>query len=259
MSQRNSALAFAALALSAGAVLAHDALPVEPGSLTLSAHDLVRYLHVVLLVFWLGPDVAIAIAGGHAVNPALNAPQRAGAARMMQYYEIMPRVCMSLMLTVGGVLSEHVGLEHPWWQMAGIWLLGPVWLTLTLAAYFGAPDGVGATATRLERLLRMVLIAAVPASVAWSIATGRLAEAPYVGGKLLLFALVLLLGLLAERAFAPFRDGVRRLATEGASPELDATMKTSFTRGRRLVFAIWVALLLAAFSGVVQPGATDPL
>jgi hypothetical protein len=193
------------------------------------------------------------VAGNHVINPALNAAQRVGAATMMHYYEIMPRVCMSLMLTVGGVLSEHVGLTHPWWQMAAIWLLGPVWLVLTLAAYFG----VGATAPKLEEWLRIALIVAVPVSVSYSVATGRLAEAPYVGGKLLLFAVILLLSLLARYAFQPFSEGVKQLANQGASTVVDRSMRQSFSRGRRYVLASWAALLLAAFLGVVQPGVPD--
>lgn len=43
---------------------------------------------------------------------------------MMNLVDVIPRAAISLMLTVGGLLSEYVGLEHPWWQMAGIVLLG---------------------------------------------------------------------------------------------------------------------------------------
>ena len=226
----------------------------QSGGLTLSTHDLTRYLHVVLLVFWLGPEVAIVIAGNHAVSPALNAAQRAGAARMMQYYEIMPRVCTSLMLTVGGILSGQVGLEHSSWQMAAIVLLGPVWLVLTLVAYFGAASGAGAAAARLDEWLRVVLIVAVPVSVVYSTVTGRLAEAPYVGAKLLLFALVLLLGLLGRRAFGPFVDGVRKLSLPGAPAAPDPAVTASYVRGRRFIVAIGAALMLAALLGIVRPG-----
>lgn len=235
---------------------AHEMAGAAPGPMTLTPHDLLRYLHVVLLVFWLGPDVAITIAGTWAANAQLNPAQRAGAARMAEYYAIMPRVCMSLMLTVGGILSEQVGLEHPWWQMAGIVLLGPVWLTLTLLAYFGSGDA-GAWATRLERWLRIALIVSIPASVTYSTVTGRLAEAPYIGGKLILFALILVLGLLAQRAFAPYLQGVKELARGVTSPALDETLRASFARGRRVVIVTWLALLMAAFMGVVQPGVPD--
>ena len=237
----------------ASAAWGHEHLP--GGDLTLTAHEFTRFLHVVLLVFWLGPEVGIMVAGHHAINTTLSPAQRAGAARLMQYYEIMPRVCMSLMLTVGGVLSEQVGLEHPLWQTAGIWLLGPVWLVLTLLAYFNAHQGAANLAEQLERWLRIVMIVAVPLSVAWSTSTGRLAEAPYVGGKLILFAAVLLLGLLARRAFAPFMAGIGELTTTGATPAGDARMTASFRSGRLYVYGVWVALLVAALMGIVKTGA----
>ena len=247
-----------AFALVASVAFGHDEAPHEvAGDLTLSAHELTRFLHVVLLVFWMGPEIGIMVAGHHAVDTSLSAAQRAGAARLMQYYDIMPRVCMSLMLTVGGVLSEQVGLEHPWWQMAGIWLLGPVWLALTLWAYFTASDGAAGLADRLETALRIVLIVAVPVSVAWSISTDRLAAAPYVGGKLILFAAVLLLGLLARRAWGPFRAAAKELLASGASAELDARMTGSFRSGRLYVYLMWVALLVAALMGIVKAGAPD--
>lgn len=248
-------LVLVVLALAGGLAIAHESGEVS-GPMTLTAHDFLRYLHVVLLVFWLGPDVAITIAGSYAANTQLNAAQRAGAARMAGYYALMPQVCMSLMLTVGGILSEYVGLEHPWWQMAGIILLGPVWLTLTLLAYFGW-GGAGELSARLEHWLRIALVFGIPVSVTYSVVTGRLAEAPYVGGKLILFALLLVLGLLIRRAYAPFRDGIEQLSRDGASPGLDQVITTSFTRGRRLVYVSWVILMLAALAGVVKPGATE--
>jgi hypothetical protein len=243
-----------AFALAVSAAWGHDPAP-DTGDLTLTAHEVARFLHVVLMVFWLGPEIGIMIAGVHAIDATLSAAQRRAAARMMEYYEVLPRVCMSLMLTVGGLLSEQIGLEHPWWQAAAIWLLGPVWLALTLAAYFGPSAGAGAAASRLDLALRVALIIGIPISVAWSVSTGRLAEAPYVGGKLLLFAAILLLGLLARRAFRPFVEGVQQLASQGASAELDARMRSSFASGRRFVLGIWAALLLAALMGIVQPGA----
>jgi hypothetical protein len=249
-------IVLAGAALAAGVAWSHEMAP-DVGDLTLTAHELTRYLHVVLLVFWLGPEVAILIAGNHAIDTTLTASQRAASARMMTYYEIMPRVCMSLMLTVGGILSEQIGLEHPWWQAAGIWLLGPVWLVLALAAWLAGSRGARNAAVRLEEILRVVLIVGIPLSVWYSTSTGRLEDAPYVGAKLILFAAILVLGLFARRAFGPFTSGLQQLARDGASPALDATLASSWRRGRVFVLGIWAALLLAALLGIVQPGAPE--
>ncbi len=192
-----------------------------------TSYELLQFLHVFLFVFWLGPDVAVYAWSRKAVEAGASAELRVVAGQMMARVDVIPRVAISLMLTVGGLLSGYVGLEHPWWQMAGIVLLGPVWLTLVLIGALRDGTPFGASAQRFESWLRWLLIVTVPLSVAYSTVTGRLAMAPYVGAKLLLFAAVLLLGQL---------------------------MRNSVPRSRPYAAAIWIALLAAALMGVLKPG-----
>ena len=221
----------------------------------ITSYELLQFLHVFLFVFWLGPDIAVFVWGRKAVEAGASAEQRIVAGQMVALVDTIPRLAISLMLTVGGILSEYVGLEHPWWQMAGIVLLGPVWLALVVIGIVRDGTPFGATLLRLESALRWVLIVAVPVSVAYSTMTGRLAIAPYVGSKLLLFAAVLLFGQLLRSRLQPLRDGFAQLAAVGPSPELDETMRASVARSRPYSFAIWVALLSAALLGVLKPGA----
>jgi hypothetical protein len=217
-------------------------------------YELLQFLHVVLFVFWLGPDVAVYAWSRKAVDAGASAELRIVAGQMMTLVDIIPRAAISLMLTVGGLLSEYVGLEHPWWQMAGIVLLGPVWLTLVLIGALRDGTAFGASAQRFESWLRWLLIVAVPLSVAYSTVTGRLAMAPYVGAKLLLFAAVLLLGQLMRARLASLGTAFAELKTNGLSPALDATMRASVARSRPYAVAIWVAMLAAALMGVLKPG-----
>ena len=162
------------------------------------------------------------------------------------------------MLTVGGILTEYVGIPHPWWQMAGIVLLGPVWLALVLVGF--ARDGaqLGATMERLDDVFRAALVVAVPLSVAWSWSTGRLEAAPYVAGKLLIFAALMLLSLLLRRKLRPFVHGLRTLAAGGTSADVEASMRSSHAHSRRLVIAIWLGLALAGLLGIARPGESPP-
>jgi hypothetical protein len=221
-------------------------------------YEWLQFLHIFLFVFWLGPDVAVYAWSRKAVEANVSAEQRVVAGQMMAAVDIIPRAAMSLMLTVGGLLSEYVGLLHPWWQMAGVILLGPVWLALVLIGFLRDGTPFGATALRLETALRLVLVIAIPLSVAYSTVTGRLAIAPYVGAKLLLFAAVVLLGLLLRSRLAPVRAGFTELATEGPSATLDAAMRAGLARSRPYTVAIWVALLVAALMGVMRLGAPGP-
>jgi hypothetical protein len=143
--------------------------------------------------------------------------------------------------------------------MAGIVLLGPVWLTLVLIAVFRDGTAFGASAQRFESWLRWLLIVAVPLSVAYSTVTGRLALAPYVGAKLLLFALVLLFGHLLRARLAPLRQALAELGTTGPSTAGDEAMRVSLARSRPYSVAIWLALLTAALMGVLKPGVPQGL
>ena len=222
-----------------------------------TSYELLQFLHVFLFVFWLGPDVAVYVWSRKTVEAGASAEQRVVAGQMMALVDFIPRAAISLMLTVGGLLSEYVGLTHPWWQMAGIILLGPVWLALVLAGLFRDGTPFGATARRLESWLRWVLIVAVPLSVVYSTVTGRLAIAPYVGSKLLLFAAILLFGQLLRSRLDPLRQGLAELAVTGPSPALDERMRASVAGSRPWSTAIWVALLAAALLGVVKPGVPE--
>ncbi len=219
-----------------------------------TSYELLQFLHVFLFVFWLGPDVAVYAWSRKTVEAGASAEQRVVAGQMMTLVDFIPRAAISLMLTVGGLLSGYVGLEHPWWQMAGIILLGPVWLGLVLVGIFRDRAPFGETARQLESWLRWALIVAVPLSVAYSTITGRLAIAPYVGAKLLLFAAILLFGHLLRARLAPLRQGLADLAASGPSPGVDQSMQASLASSRPYTVAIWVAILMAALLGVLKPG-----
>jgi hypothetical protein len=238
---------------------AMSALAADPGAraeVGVTVHRLWLYAHMILFVFWLGADLGVFLCGRAAVQPGLTAEQRLRTAGLMSSIDLAPRISASLMLTVGGILTEYVGVPHPWWQMAGIVLLGPVWLTLVLVAYLLEGRPLGALGARLDEACRAVLVVAVPVSVALSWFTGRLDEAPYVAIKLLIFAALMLAGLLLRRRLRPFTEGLRRLAAGEDSGDIAAMMAASHAGARPLVAMIWIGLALAALMGITKPGAS---
>ncbi len=235
-----------------------DTLGADGATNEHAAHSLVLFLHQLLLVYWLGPDIAIFIWSRRAVDTTLGAEQRIVAGQMMTMIDIVPRVCLSLFLTVAGVLSDTYGLPHPWWQMIGIVLVGPVWLTLVLLGWLNRGSDFGALVARAEIWLRCALVIGIPLSVLWSVSTDRLAGSPWIGGKLVILALVILLGLIMRWRFRGFFDGMARLQSEGPSAAVDAQMLTSLARARPFGHAIWLLLLWASLMGIVKPGEQDP-
>ena len=253
---RNSIRWFTALVFIFGAAGAVQALDSGAADDTF-AYRLTLFLHQVLFVFWLGPDIGVYMWSTKATNTELSPAQRISAGRMMQAIELIPRACMSLMLTVGGILTEMMGIQHPWWQMVGIVLLGPVWLTLTIMVYARSGSERGAQLMRLDELFRWAVIASVVLSVIYSVMTERLADVPWVTAKLLIFAAVVYFGLMMRKRLAPFALALDELESAGPSVETDRAMSASVSRARAFMFAAWIALAVAAGLGMVQPGSTD--
>jgi hypothetical protein len=220
-------------------------------------YRLTLFLHQLLFVFWLGPDIGVYMWSTKATNTELSPAQRISAGRMMQVIELIPRACMSLMLTVGGILTEMMGIQHPWWQMAGIVLLGPIWLTLTMVVYARSGTERGVQLLQLDEFFRWAVIAGVVMSVMYSVATERLTEVPWVSAKLLIFAAVVFFGLMMRKRLTPFVLGLDKLESDGPSPEIDQAMSASVSRARVFMFAAWIGLAIAAGLGMVQPGTAE--
>ncbi len=232
-----------------------DVMSGETGGTVESfGHNFVLFLHELLLVYWLGPDIAVFMWSRTAVNPALATEQRIAAGRMMAVIDLVPRVCLALFLTVAGILSETYGVTHPWWQMAGIVLLGPVWLVLVLGAWMKRGTDMGATLAKYDLWMRAALVVGIPISVAYATLTGRLADTPWITAKLLILAVIILFGLLMRLRLRAFFEGIDKLESDGPSAQGDAMMATSLKRMRPFMHIIWLLLLTAALLGIVKPG-----
>ena len=220
----------------------------------ITGYEVVLLLHQLLFVFWLGPDLGRYIWSTRAANSALSPTTRITAGGLINKIELFPRVCISLMLTVGGILTEAVGLTHPWWQMAGIVLLGPVWLSMVLIGHFRANTDLGKLIKNTDVLFRLFMTAAILASVSYSWSIGRFDTTQWVAGKLVLFAAIVLFGMFMRIRLKPFDAGLAEMASDGPSDKIDASMSKSLASARPYVFGIWIALALAAWLGVAQPG-----
>jgi hypothetical protein len=219
----------------------------------INGYEVVLVLHVLLFVFWLGPDLGRYIWSTRAANSQLGPATRIAAGELINEIELFPKVCISLTLTVAGILTEAVDITHPWWQMAGIVLLGPVWLNMVLIAHFSGGSSLGKFICSIDVWFRLFIAGAVLASASHAWATGQLDETPWVAGKLALFAAILLFGLMMRLRLKPFDAGLAKLKAEGPSEQVDLDISKSLSSARFYIFGIWIALAIAAWLGIAQP------
>ncbi len=214
---------------------------------------LLTLLHLLLFCYWLGGDIGVFYSSGFVVDDRLSREQRLMAGRIMLALDLVPRVCMSLMLTVGGLLAAAVGFAHAPGQLAVIVLLGPCWLGLVLALHFAHGAVFHPLLTKLDRWLRYAVVVGTPLSVAWAWNDGRLIDGTWLAAKLLGFAFLVFCGLMIRRGFGDFATAYANLLQGDLSAEENEAMAVSLARVRPWVVLIWGVLVLEAWLGVVQP------
>ncbi len=177
------------------------------------------------------------------------------AANIMLNLDIVPRLCAAVMLTVGGLLSQFVGVAHPGWQLVAIILLAPLWMAMELIMHFRLDTPLGRGVARFDNPFKCGLMLACVVSVVWSFSTGRLDDAPWVGYKILVFAAIVFCSLMINQTIGPYITGIQRIAAGKIDAAEDAAMAASLKRVKWAVIGIWIGLVIEVLLGVVKPGA----
>ncbi len=221
----------------------------------MSLYELLLIFHLLLFVYWLGGDLGVFYSSGMVVDPKLSNSARATAAKIMVNLDFVPRICMTLMLTVGGLLTGEIGIEHPLWQTLGFLALGPGWLAMVLFIHFNEGKPLGKLVTKIDYWFRWALVVYLFCSVTfYTFFSERLATAPWVSAKLAVFAILVWCGLMIRRYIPDYGIGIGKLRRDESSDETNAAMIASLNKCRPFVLTIWVGLLLECYLGVAKPG-----
>jgi hypothetical protein len=160
---------------------------------------------------------------------------------------------MSLMLTVGGILTHYNGIDHPLWQWIGIILLGPVWLSIVLVQHFKHQAAYIPTLTKIDFYFRWLLVAGIVISCLISLSTGRLDDAPWVTAKLLGFAFLIFCGLMIRVSLKDFGASYTKIAQNDYDEADNQAMALSLKKVKPWVVTIWIVLVIEAALGIVKP------
>ena len=171
--------------------------------------------------------------------------------------DLIPRLCLSLMLTVGGILTEYYGIEHPTWQWVGIILLGPIWFTALVYIHFNEGTELVKKMTKIDYVFRWIMVFTIIASVAYGFLSDRLDAEPWVGAKLIIFAALIFCGIMIRKNIGGFIKGIHNIVNDNINDADDEAMVQSLSKARVFVITIWILLLVEAGIGVVKPGSVS--
>jgi hypothetical protein len=209
------------------------------------AHGIFTYLHILLFVYWLGGDAGVFYSSTFVTNTKLSREARLTAFKIFINLDMLPRYCLALMLTVGGILAEFIGYEHPLWQTIAIVALGPIWVWVVHTIHKKEGTEFGKTLALWDKRFRVFMIFALIASVAYHWVTGPLQPYPWF----LIFC-----GFMIRTKIPPFIEGFKVMASTGPTPESDQKMIDGMGACRPYVLAIWAGVAISALIGVLKPG-----
>lgn len=216
-------------------------------------HLVLKWLHIVAMVYWLGGEWGVFQTSYNVTNPRLTLDERRRHLETAYRIDILARTGIILLLPLGWHMGYNLG-AHPYeTSVVPVWIAMLAWLSLTWGAFLKRETDLGLRLTRLDERLRYVLIPLLFASAAWSLAYGEPFVAKWFAAKVLLYSLLLVIGLGLRFIMRHWTTIFREIAARGATPELEGRLRREIAIGRGLAYVYWIGIGTVAFIGVTKP------
>ncbi|CAM3913960.1 hypothetical protein [Rheinheimera salexigens] len=219
---------------------------------------ILRWLHIVAMVYWLGGEWGVFQTSYNVINRKLAMSERKRHMETAYRIDILARTGILLLFPLGFHMGNLWGVQPyggPW--LMGMWVFFGLWLALCWSAFFYRESDTGLKLTKADESIRYFVIPALAiASIASLMGEGPFNAADgqkWFSIKILLFSMALVIGLLLRFIMREWTELFRKLAQEGENQEVEDRLERSIRFGRRLAYCYWVIILTVGFFGAVKP------
>lgn len=218
------------------------------------SYVLLKLLHILLFVYWLGADVGVFHSVRYVTDTSLSLEARKTALQILGWIDQLPRYSLVLMLPVGYTLAWRIGLATvPVGIIVALWVIGLAWLWMVWAIHHWKGTPRGNRLRSIDLGWRCVLVFGLVWDAVQAFRGVGHLNADWVSLKFLVFAALIFCGIMLRVVGKPLGPALTQLLSSGSTPELEATIKGTFARTRPFVLAIWALLLVAAYLGLAKP------
>jgi len=209
-------------------------------------YSLLLTLHILLLVYWLGADVAVFIASFMLRDQSKPVERRLALVPLLLLVDMFPRMTLIAMVPVGLALAWAGG----WAPIPG-WLVGitvpvaVVWLAAIMRQFRGSVPAIRNTDMVGRALLLLTAFGLAGSSLA-----GAGPFPVWLGVKVGLFGVILGAGLAIR--LIPFSQALRELG-KGSTPEREDAYGRVQRQALAPVLTIWGCLVLMTYISVAKP------
>lgn len=212
---------------------------------------ILKLLHLLAFVYWLGGDLGTFLASRHVVDAKLSPAQRHTALKIMLACDQGPKLGMPLIFALGFHMAAKIGyLAAPTAAVVAVWLVCLAWFANVNWLYFTQNAAAKAKVAQFDLGFRVVVVLGLAIAGVGSLVGEGFIKADWLSLKVLIFALMVSCGIYIRIQLKPFVAAFGALMTKGSSPEIEAVLTRALARCRPAVYLIWLGLVAAAALGL---------
>jgi hypothetical protein len=220
----------------------------------LSNHDVLRWLHVIAMAYWLGGEWGVFSTARYVTDVRLPVEERRRHMDTAFRIDILARLGIILLLPLGLHMGFHLGTQPlgGWW-LALMWIVSLAWMSLTLSAFFLHRSDLGLKLTRIDEGVRYVVIPALLlAGITSLFGTGPFSMRWYAA-KVTLYAVLLIIGLALRTIMRHWVTLFRSLDSGTTVAAVEAQLGREIALARMLAYFYWAGIATVALFGVAKP------
>jgi len=218
---------------------------------------LLRWLHILAMVYWLGGEWGVFQTSYKVVDVRLPVEERLRHMDTAYRIDILARTGIITLLPLGlhmGYLWGIQPLGGPW--LIAMWLLWAAWMALTWSAFLARGTPRFRPLSAVEDWTRYLLI---PTLLFVSLSS-LMGQGPFEAGegqrwysaKVLTYALALVIGVILRLVMHQWQALFPKLAL-GPDPAIEARLDRSIRIGRSVAWLYWVLIAATCLLAAIKP------
>ena len=216
-----------------------------------------RWLHIVSMVYWLGGEWGVFQTSFNIVNRKLSMDERRRHLETAYRIDILARTGILLLFPLGFHMGHFWGVQpFGGWALVTSWSIFSIWIALCWSAFIYRESDRGIKLTLIDERLRFIFIPAlVISSVSSLLGYGPfIAEAGmrWFSVKLLIFSGLLVIGLYLRFVMREWTV-IFRILGQKQDDMLEQKLERSIRTSRFIAYIYWIGILSVAFLGATKP------
>jgi len=215
----------------------------------MSIYIILKFLHVLLFAYWLGPDWGVFVCGRRVANQDLSREERMRFLKASVGIDIFPRSSIVLIIAVGLTLAGMTGyMPLSTMALSLIWAVAVVWLLLVwFTGYILQPGSpLKAKLDTVHVMIRHVVTVILLGVGVYSLMFGGPVVTKWLAVKFILVAILIAMGSALRVIVGTW---VKDLT---GAPGSEGAIARSYPFTRKLAISFWVMSASIAFLGVTK-------